>query len=48
MGVGAEWASDGSQTEHQGERRRVTVSEAADILGITADAVRTLIFSVNF
>jgi hypothetical protein len=43
MGVGAEWAADRSQTEHQDERRRVTVSEAADILGITAEAVRTRI-----
>jgi hypothetical protein len=43
MGVGAEWASDRSQTEHHDERQRVTVSEAADIFGITAEAVRTRI-----
>jgi hypothetical protein len=43
MGVGAEWAADRSQTEHHDGRRRVTVSEAADILGITAEAVRTRI-----
>ena len=40
-------AADRTQTEHHGEqgvrRRRVTVSEAADILGITAEAVRTRI-----
>ena len=43
MGAGAERVTDRSQTEHQDERRRVTVSEAADILGITAEAVRTRI-----
>ncbi len=43
MGAGAEWVADRSQTEHPDERRRVTVSEAADILGITAEAVRTRI-----
>ena len=43
MGAGAERVADRSQTEHPAERRRVTVSEAADILGITAEAVRTRI-----
>ncbi len=43
MGAGAEWVADRSQTEHPDERRRVTVSEAAHILGITAEAVRTRI-----
>ncbi len=43
MGAGAEWVADRSQTEHPDERRRVSVSEAADILGITAEAVRTRI-----
>ena len=43
MGAGAEWVADRSQTEHKDERRRVTVSEAAHILGITAEAVRTRI-----
>jgi hypothetical protein len=42
--VGADQTSDGSQTKHQDLRtRRVTVAEAADILGITAEAVRTRI-----
>jgi hypothetical protein len=39
--VGAD-QTDRSQTEHQ-DHRRVTVAEAADILGITAEAVRTRI-----
>ncbi len=43
MGAGAERVTDRSQTEHQDERRRVTVAEAADILGVTAEAVRTRI-----
>ena len=34
---------DRSQTEHGPDRRRVTVAEAAEILGITAEAVRTRI-----
>jgi hypothetical protein len=33
----------GSATQHSGERRRVTVAEASEILGITAEAVRTRI-----
>src|ERR671916_445136 len=32
-----------SSTEHSRERRRVTVAEASEILGITAEAVRTRI-----
>lgn len=32
-----------SATEHRRERRRVTVAEASEILGITAEAVRTRI-----
>jgi hypothetical protein len=32
-----------SATEHSWERRRVTVAEASEILGITAEAVRTRI-----
>src|SRR5829696_3576114 len=32
-----------SATEHSRERRRVTVAEASEILGITAEAVRTRI-----
>jgi hypothetical protein len=40
--VGAD-QTDRSQTVHQDDRRRVTVAEAADILGITAEAVRTRI-----
>ena len=43
MGVDTGRAADLTQTEHYGERRRVTVSEAADILGTTAEAVRTRI-----
>jgi hypothetical protein len=35
--------ADRAQTKHQDESRRFTVSEAADILGITAEAVRTRI-----
>jgi hypothetical protein len=34
---------DRSATEHGPDRRRVTVAEAAEILGITAEAVRTRI-----
>jgi hypothetical protein len=34
---------DRTQTEHGPNRRRVTVAEAAEILGITAEAVRTRI-----
>jgi len=34
---------DRSKTEHGPDRRRVTVAEAAEILGITAEAVRTRI-----
>src|SRR5829696_3238499 len=34
---------DRSETEHSPDRRRVTVAEAAEILGITAEAVRTRI-----
>jgi predicted ArsR family transcriptional regulator len=40
--VGAD-QTDRSQTKHQNQRQRVTVAEAADILGITAEAVRTRI-----
>jgi hypothetical protein len=40
--VGAD-QTDRSQTEHDLRTRRVTVAEAADILGITAEAVRTRI-----
>ena len=36
-------AEDRSQTEHGPNSRRVTVAEAAEILGITAEAVRTRI-----
>ncbi len=36
-------AADRSQTQHDEDRHRVTVAEAADILGITAEAVRTRI-----
>src|SRR5687768_1507843 len=43
MGVDTGRTADPTQTEHGDERRRVTVSEAADILGITAEAVRTRI-----
>jgi hypothetical protein len=43
VGVDTGRTADRSRTEHQDERRRVTVSEAADILGITAEAVRTRI-----
>jgi hypothetical protein len=32
-----------SATEHRRERRRVTVAEASEILGVTAEAVRTRI-----
>jgi hypothetical protein len=35
--------ADRPQTEHGPNRRRVTVAEAAEILGITAEAVRTRI-----
>src|SRR5918997_4167475 len=35
--------ADQSATQHGPDRRRVTVSEAAEILGITAEAVRTRI-----
>jgi hypothetical protein len=35
--------ADRAQTEHGPNKRRVTVAEAADILGITAEAVRTRI-----
>src|ERR687894_234904 len=35
--------ADQSTTEHSPDRRRVTVAEAAEILGITAEAVRTRI-----
>jgi hypothetical protein len=35
--------ADRSQTEHGPNSRRVTVAEAAEILGITAEAVRTRI-----
>jgi hypothetical protein len=34
---------DHSATEHSPDRRRVTVAEASEILGITAEAVRTRI-----
>lgn len=34
---------DRSATEHSRDRRRVTVAEASEILGITAEAVRTRI-----
>jgi hypothetical protein len=34
---------DRPETEHSPDRRRVTVAEAAEILGITAEAVRTRI-----
>jgi hypothetical protein len=43
VGVDTGRAADRTQPEHHHERRRVTVSEAADILGITAEAVRTRI-----
>jgi hypothetical protein len=43
VGVDTGRTADRTQTEHPDERRRVTVSEAADILGITAEAVRTRI-----
>jgi hypothetical protein len=43
VGVDTGRTADRTQTEHQDERRRVTVAEAADILGITAEAVRTRI-----
>ena len=35
--------ADRSATEHSRDRRRVTVAEASEILGITAEAVRTRI-----
>lgn len=35
--------ADRPQTEHRPNRRRVTVAEAAEVLGITAEAVRTRI-----
>ena len=35
--------ADRTQTEHGPNKRRVTVAEAAEILGITAEAVRTRI-----
>ena len=43
MGEDAGRAFDRSRTKHEGGRRRATVAEAADILGITAEAVRTRI-----
>ena len=43
VGVDTGRTADRAQTEHRDERRRVTVAEAADILGITAEAVRTRI-----
>jgi hypothetical protein len=43
VGVDTGRTADRTQTEHQDERRRVTVAEAADILSITAEAVRTRI-----
>lgn len=38
-GSNARMEADRSQTEHEPNRRRVTVAEAAEILGITAEAV---------
>ena len=43
MGEDAGRAFDRSRTEHEAGRRRATVAEAAEILGITAEAVRTRI-----
>jgi len=43
VGEDAGRAFDRSRTKHEGGRRRATVAEAADILGITAEAVRTRI-----
>lgn len=43
MGADNGRTADRTQTEHGDKRRPVTVSEAADILGITAEAVRTRI-----